>query len=366
MSNYPFLRPEFFSALEASGSAVAATGWEPRHQVIASGAGEEAFMPLYLKNHSYGEYVFDWSWADAYHRNGLPYYPKLLSAIPFTPASGPRVRFLPGVDQQKCAASLVDNVLELAKETGVSSWHLLFPDDGHLALFEDARLMYRQGIQYHWFNRGYDSFDDFLAGFNSRKRKMVRKERRQVAEQKFVIERLSGDQITAELLRSFALFYRKTYLKRSGSMGYLTPGFFEQVGAAMSEQTLLVVAKTGGQVVASALYLFDNKSLYGRYWGCLKEFDFLHFELCYYQGIEFAIERGLAKFDAGAQGEHKIVRGFEPVTTHSLHWIGEPAFAAAIRRFLKEESMYIQRHIEQARDMLPFRSDWSQHVELQR
>lgn len=356
MSDYPFLRPEFFSALEASGSAVASTGWEPCHQIVASSDEEQAFMPMYIKNHSYGEYVFDWFWADAYRRNGLPYYPKLLSAIPFTPASGPRVRLLPGINQQKIVATLIDSALNVAAETGASSWHLLFPDDEHLELFEDRRLMYRQGVQYHWFNRGYDSFDHFLAGFISRKRKMVRRERRQVAEQKFVIERLSGDQITRELWQLFAIFYQRTYLKRSGSRGYLTPDFFAHIGAAMGEQSLLVTARQGEQIVAAAFYLFDSKSLYGRYWGCIKEFDFLHFELCYYQGIEFAIERGLAKFDAGAQGEHKIVRGFEPVTTHSLHWVGEPAFATAIRRFLKEESVYIQSHVEQAMAMLPFNS----------
>ena len=357
MNSYPFLSPDFFAALEDSGSAVATTGWEPAHQVILSEGEEQAFMPLYLKAHSYGEYVFDWSWADAYHRNGLRYYPKLLSAVPFTPATGPRVRFTSTANREKLAAELVDNALALAAETGASGWHLLFPDDEQLALLSDPRLLYRSGVQYHWFNRHYHSFDDFIARFNARKRKMVRRERRQVEEQRLIIERFSGNQITPALWQLFALFYQRTYLKRSGSQGYLTADFFARIGASMAEQSLLVTARQGEQVVAAAFYLFDDETLFGRYWGCLREFDFLHFELCYYQGIEFAIERGLHKFDAGAQGEHKIVRGFEPVITHSLHWLAEPAFVRAVAHFLEEESVYIQHHVAQARAALPYRQD---------
>ncbi|MCK9503382.1 MAG: GNAT family N-acetyltransferase [Porticoccaceae bacterium] len=355
MSSYPFLRPEFFAALEDSGSAVAATGWQPCHQTLVENGAPQAFMPLYVKQHSYGEYVFDWAWADAYQRNGLNYYPKLLTAIPFTPATGSRVRFGSGAKREALAAELIERTLDFAAETQASGWHLLFPDAEHLALFSDPRLMHRKGVQYHWFNRNYHSFDDFLGHFNSRKRKMVAKERRQVAEQQLVIERFTGAEITADLWRLFALFYQRTYLKRSGSRGYLTPEFFALVGATMPEHCLLITARQGDQVVAAAFYLFDDDTLFGRYWGCLKEFDFLHFELCYYQGIEFAIARKLKKFDAGAQGEHKILRGFEPVVTHSLHWLAEPAFAAAVARFLREEDRQIEHHVQQAATLLPYK-----------
>jgi uncharacterized protein len=356
MFRYPFLKPEFFAALEESGSTSSNTGWDPKHIVLERDGTEQAFLPLYEKSHSYGEYVFDWAWANAYHRNGIDYYPKLITAIPFTPATGPRVRFSGTADSQQLATRLIDEVIDLAGEVDASSWHLLFPDKNHLALFQDERLMLRSAVQYHWHNRDYDSFDQFLAEFNSRKRKMVKKERRGVSEQGFVIRRLTGEEITPEDWHIFALFYQRTYLKRSGSRGYLTPEFFSLLGKSMAEQCLMITAHQGDQPIAAAFYLFDDATLYGRYWGCLQEFDFLHFELCYYQGIEFAIERGLSRFDAGAQGEHKIVRGFEPVLTHSLHWIREPAYAAAIARFLKEEEPYIRQHMEQARAMLPFKS----------
>ncbi|MFA5629881.1 MAG: GNAT family N-acetyltransferase [Porticoccaceae bacterium] len=355
MTSYPFLSPAFFAALEDSGSAVAATGWEPRHQVIRGDAEELAFMPLYLKSHSYGEYVFDWSWADAYQRSGLRYYPKLLSAVPFTPASGPRARFANSADPQALAAQLVAQALAVAEENRASSWHLLFPDEAHLALFQEPRLLHRRGVQYHWFNRGYEDFAHFLAGFNSRKRKMVRRERREVQESGLRIEQHSGAQITPALWHQFASFYQHTYRKRSGSRGYLTPAFFTHLGESMAEQCLLVTASQGEQVVAAAFYLFDADTLYGRYWGCHREFDFLHFELCYYQGIEFAIRRGMRRFDAGAQGEHKILRGFEPVMTHSLHWLAEPAFQRAVARFLEEEALHIHRHMNEARRLLPYR-----------
>jgi uncharacterized protein len=355
MPQYPFLRPDFFSALENSGSTAAGTGWQPCHQTLEDNADITAFMPLYVKSHSYGEYVFDWSWANAYHRNGINYYPKLLTAIPFTPATGPRIRFAEGTNHDAATAVLLERTMELARTVDASSWHILFPEEAQLELFRDERLLHRKGVQYHWFNRSYASFDEFLAGFNSRKRKMVRRERQQVAAQGFVIERLTGAAISDEVWRRFALFYQRTYLKRSGSQGYLTPEFFTLIGSAMADQCLMVTATRNDTLVAAAFYFYDDSTLYGRYWGCMQEFDFLHFELCYYQGIEFAIDRGLHKFDAGAQGEHKILRGFEPVITHSLHWIREPVFADAIRRFLREEESYTRQHLEQAKAMLPYK-----------
>jgi len=356
MTDYPFLDPLFFAALEQSGSTVPDTGWTPCHQQLVEGNREVAFMPLYAKTHSMGEYVFDWSWADAYRRNGLNYYPKLLTAIPFTPATGPRVRLAKEEPnpRQRCQA-LLNGALAKAEEIGASSWHLLFPDDEQLAYFTDDRLLLRKGVQYHWFNREYQDFDAFLDQLTSRKRKMLRKERQSVADQGFTIERLSGSQITPRHWQLFSRFYQRTYLKRSGSTGYLTPEFFQLLGEKMADQCLMVTASRDDKLVAAAFYLFDEATLFGRYWGCLQEFDFLHFELCYYQGIEFAISRGLTKFDAGAQGEHKIVRGFEPVTTHSLHWIAHPAFRDAIANFLRQEESYIQHHLDQAREMLPFK-----------
>ena len=355
MKAYPFLQPRFLAALEESGSTTAATGWQPCHQTVSDG-DTRAFMPLYVKDHSYGEYVFDWAWADAYHRHGLAYYPKLVTAIPFTPATGPRVRFSGAGRRDAQVATLVDNTLELARREGASSWHLLFPDDDHLQLFERPDLLHRKGVQYHWHNRGYRSFDDFLATLNSRKRKMIRRERREVAGQRLTIERRTGDAIDTELWQAFALFYQRTYLKRSGSTGYLTPGFFTDFGPALADQCLMVAAWDSGRIIAAALYFFDDHTLFGRYWGCAREFDFLHFELCYYQGIEFAIEAGIHRFDAGAQGEHKIIRGFEPVVTHSLHWLAEPAFADAVARFLREESLHVDHHLERARELLPYRN----------
>ena len=355
MADYPFLNPRFFTALEQSRSTVESTGWTPCHQVIQRNREEIAFMPLYEKTHSMGEYVFDWSWADAYRRAGLPYYPKLLTAIPFTPATGPRVRFNTAEKQPELCSELIDNTLAYAQDINASSWHLLFPDEQHLAWFEDPRLLLRKGVQYHWFNRGYNQFDDFLAQLTSRKRKMIRKERRQVEDQGFVIERLTGEQISAGHWQRFALFYQRTYLKRSGSTGYLTPSFFELIGKLLGEQCLMVTASRDDDIVAAAFYFFDEENLYGRYWGCAREYDFLHFELCYYQGIDFAIENRLHKFDAGAQGEHKVVRGFEPVTTHSLHWIAHSEFRRAVARFLQEEESYIEHHLKQAEEMLPYK-----------
>lgn len=363
--DYPFLRPEFFAALEDSGSVCSASGWTPHHLNINRDGRNLAFMPLYLKTHSWGEYVFDWSWADAYRRHGLEYYPKLLSAIPFTPATGPRIRFAEGADQPAVTRQLVNQVIELAQDSGASGWHLLFPEQQQLQLLEtcadDPHLMCRTGVQYHWFNVNqahsrYQSFEDFLAALSSRKRKMIRRERRQVAEQGFHIEVLGGDNISAGLWEFFYQVYHRTYLKRSGSAGYLSRDFFHQIGATMPEQVAMAVAYSHDKPVAAALYFFDNTTLYGRYWGCEREYDFLHFELCYYRGIDFAIARGLHKFDAGAQGEHKILRGFTPVETHSLHWIANPAFAEAVGKFLLQEQRQMERYREEAAELLPFKN----------
>jgi predicted N-acyltransferase len=313
-------------------------------------------MPLYLKDHSMGEYVFDMAWANAYHENGLDYYPKLVTAIPFTPSVGPRVRTNQPISKQDCS-QLINEVLEVAEETDASSWHYLFPSVEHLNMFDDPRLLQRSGVQYHWHNRGYSSFDDYTARMMSRKRKMVRKERADIVRQGINITIEVGSDISDQVWQLFYQLYERTYIKRNGTRGYLTEAFFQQIAVTMPEQIAIAVAWIDEIPVACALYFFDEETLYGRYWGSVDEFPYLHFELCYYSGIEFAISRGLKRYDAGAQGEHKIVRGFEPVETHSLHWIKHPQFRDAIARFLVREKESIDEHIKQAQEMLPYRKD---------
>lgn len=376
MARYPFLENHFLSALEDSASTTAATGWEPCHLTIKPSpadhsAADTVFMPRYVKTHSYGEYVFDWAWANAYQRNGLHYYPKLLSAIPFSPATGPRLRFgdnssIPEATTPEIARQCMRQIKSLAEDIDASGWHLLFPDEDTRKLFAGEHLIERSGVQFHWFNRpktndntceAYENFDHFLDGFVARKRKMVRRERRSIADQGLAVVMLPGPEISIELWDFFFRLYQNTYLKRSGSGGYLTREFFIQIGETMAEQITMAVAYDQGEPVACALYLFDDHTLYGRYWGCVREYDHLHFELCYYQGIDFAIARGLMKFDAGAQGEHKLLRGFEPVETWSLHWIRHPGFAEAIENFTRQESAANTDYITQARSMLPYRNE---------
>jgi len=350
---YPFLRPAFLQALEDSRSVSPETGWTPIHLQLEE-QNNQCFMPLYLKDHSMGEYVFDYAWANAYHQNGLEYYPKLITAVPFTPSTGIRVRTNDPLDRQHCIQFL-DEVIRLADQVDASSWHLLFPSSEQLTLFEDPRLLKRSGVQYHWLNKEYDDFDDFLGSMTSRKRKMIRKERSEIIKQEIRVELLVGQEITAEIWDLFYSLYERTYAKRNGTKGYLTRAFFAQIAATMPEQIAMSVAIKDEEPIACALYLFDSETLYGRYWGSLGEFPYLHFELCYYRGIEFAIEKGLRRYDAGAQGEHKLVRGFEPVKTHSLHWIKHPQFKDAIARYLNSEDIGITQHIEQAMGMLPFK-----------
>jgi len=350
---YPFLRETFLAALEESGSACIESGWEPVHLTLKDGE-TDCFMPLYLKEHSMGEYVFDYAWANAYHQNGLEYYPKLVTAVPFTPSTGSRVRCTEDLNQQHCR-QIIDEVINIAEDTEASSWHLLFPEENDLALFDDPRLLKRTGVQYHWMNKDYQCFDDYLAGMTSRKRKMIKKERDEVVRQNIQIEILLGADIRADIWELFYRLYERTYAKRNGTRGYLTEEFFQKIANGMPEQIAMSVATQDDHPIACALYLFDSHTLYGRYWGSLGEFPFLHFELCYYRGIELAIEMGLKRYDAGAQGEHKLVRGFEPIKTHSLHWIRHPEFKKAIARFLGEENHAIDAHIEQANEMLPFK-----------
>ena len=355
MLDYPFLQMPFIEALEKSSSVCADTGWEPMH--LSAQENEcEFFMPLYLKSHSWGEYVFDWSWANAYQEYGLDYYPKLLTAIPFTPATGPRITGLKnGTANAVVCEKLVNNALQLTKELGASGWHLLFPEKTLLENLKELPLLNRTGVQYHWFNRGYQDFDHFLSTLNSRKRKMVRKERADVVRQNIQIDMLEGDCIDADTWGFFYQLYQRTYLKRSGTGGYLNKAFFTQIATTMPEQIVMAIARQENQPIACALYFYDSETLYGRYWGSWGEFQYLHFELCYYRGIELAIAKRLKKFDAGAQGEHKIIRGFEPVETHSLHWIADHRFREAIARFLDDENHSIQAYIRRAAETLPYK-----------
>jgi len=353
-SDYPFLKHAFLAALESSGAATRESGWQPRHLLIERDGALIGHMPLYLKYHSYGEYVFDWSWADAWHRNGLEYYPKLLSAIPFTPATGPRLSLLPHCDTAELREVAGRFLCEQAAESA-SSLHVLFTrmdEDGH---WRQAGLSRRLAPQYHWFNRDYQSFDDFLATFSSRKRKSLRRERRLVAEAGVTLRRIEGPDISAGHWQHFYHCYQMTYAKRSGHGGYLNQTFFASLGKTMPDHLLMVLAERDGEPIACALNFHDGETLYGRYWGCLREVECLHFEACYYQGIEYCIERGLRRFDPGAQGEHKIQRGFEPVETRSRHWIVDPRFRAAVDRFLQDERPAIERYLHDARQLLPFK-----------
>lgn len=353
-TRYPFIQHAFLSALEESGSVGSDTGWQPLHARVTDEHDRPVMViPLYLKSHSWGEYVFDWAWADAYERNGLPYYPKLVNAIPFTPATGPRFgSILPTAEAWALLPVILDQIMQ---DISASSWHSLFPQATALEHVEPSVLS-RLGTQYHWFNPGYEHFDDFLDTFTSRKRKSVRRERRKVQEQSVALKRLTGADITRERLDQFYRFYQMTYLKR-GRQGYLSPDFFHLLHARMPESLLLVTAEAEPESgpVAAALYFMDDQTLYGRYWGCIEQYDSLHFEACYYQGIEFCIERRLQRFDPGAQGEHKIQRGFAPVRTWSLHRMAHPDFHRAVDRFLDEEREMMQEQIEMLNTWLPFK-----------
>ena len=352
--SYPFLRSAFLGALESSGSVSAETGWEPIHLKIEN-PETSIFMPLYLKNHSMGEYVFDYPWANAYHQHGLDYYPKLVTAIPFTPSTGDRIRSDFDLNAEHCD-TLFSEVMLIANETKASSWHILFPNDLHLNLLYNKDLLQRSAVQYHWINTNYESFEHYLLSMTSRKRKMIKKERRHILDQNIHVEILDGTQISHSMWIFFYQLYERTYAKRNGTRGYLTSQFFTQIAQTMPEQIAMSVATKNSQPIACALYLFDENTLYGRYWGSIGDYQFLHFELCYYQGIEFAIKKGLDRYDAGAQGEQKLVRGFQPVKTYSLHWIKQPEFREAIDRFLNQESEAVNHHIEQAKELLPFKS----------
>jgi predicted N-acyltransferase len=348
----PFLSFAFLHALHESGSATPETGWQP--QYIALYDADErlaAALPLYVKGHSYGEYVFDWAWANAYQEHGLDYYPKLLSAIPFTPVSGPRLL----ARDAGARAALVDVLIKTQKATDVSSTHVLFPPDEQAKQLADSGFLLRSGVQFHWMNAGYATFDDFLATLEQKKRKNIRAERRKVREAGVTLRRVRGPDITDEEWRFFTRCYRNTYSEHF-SKPYLNLDFFRRIGKSMPDNLLLVLAERDGHPIAASLVVHDATTLYGRYWGALENVPCLHFETAYYQPLEFCIEQGIQVFEGGAQGEHKMARGFLPTRTWSAHWLAHPSFADAVERFLEREAGGIDDYIDELNDRNPFRT----------
>ena len=348
----PFLRHEFLSALHDAGCATPETGWTPHYLVMRSGRSVIAAMPMYLKNHSYGEYVFDWAWADAYHRHGIEYYPKLVCAVPFTPVTGMRILGAQPHDR----ARLVTAALKLARELGVSSFHCLFPMPEESEQMVAQGMLLRRTVQFHWANRGYGAFDDFLAGMSHDKRKKIRQERRKVREAGIEFHWREGAEITQEDWAFFARCYRHTY-REHHSTPYLNLDFFLRVGRSMPENMTLIVAHRNGHPIAASLNLRNASRMFGRYWGTLEYHSGLHFETCYYQGIEYCIARGIAVFEGGSRGEHKLARGLQPVETVSTHWLAHPQFSAAVEAYLAREAGSIAHYVDELNERQPFKQD---------
>jgi len=346
----PFTSYAYLSALHDTGCAVPDAGWEPCHLTLWKGGVLAGAMPLYRKHHSYGEYVFDWAWADAYRRYGHDYYPKLLCAVPFTPVTGGRLL----AADPPARIALANAALQFAQAERVSSLHVLFPEADDAETLRECGYLMRTGVQFHWHNRGYAGFDDFLATLTHAKRKKIRQERRKVADAGVEFARLRGPEIGAAEWKFFHRCYCHTY-RAHGSSPYLNLEFFLRLGEAMPEHLLLAIAVRDGEPVGASLCVYDRKSLYGRYWGALAYIPCLHFEACYYQPIEFCIEQKIAIFEGGAQGEHKLARGFLPAATHSAHWLARPEFADAVERFLARETDGIARYIDELNEHAPFR-----------
>ncbi|MEO0500162.1 MAG: GNAT family N-acetyltransferase [Pseudomonadota bacterium] len=350
----PFASHAFATALEDSGSATAESGWQPAHVVLraAEDAPALGIMPAYAKSHSRGEFVFDHGWADAFERAGGRYYPKLQICAPFTPATGPRLLMRQGADPHL----LLSGAEAVCRQHGLSSAHATFIAADQLNVFESADWLIRHGEQFHWFNRDYRTFDDFLAALSSRKRKAIRRERRGVAESGLEIVCLTGDEIGEADWDAFWTFYQDTGMRKWGSP-YLTRAFFTLATERMGDRLLLVFARDGDMPVAAALNFIGGDCLYGRYWGTTVDVPFLHFELCYYRAIDFAIAHGLARVEAGAQGPHKLARGYEPVVTHSAHWIADPGLKRAVADFLDHERDAVARDVAVLGEMTPFRKE---------
>lgn len=345
----PFLSWAFLHALHESGSACKASGWTPQYLTLWDGDQLAAALPLYVKDHSYGEYVFDWAWADAYQRNGLEYYPKLLSAIPFTPVSGSRLLAL----DEAARAALVQALCELQQANALSSTHILYPPAEQAQALEAAGFLIRRGVQFHWKNEGYENFEQFLSTLQQKKRKNIRAERRKVGEAGIVMRQVRGIDATEADWTFFKRCYDRTYLEHR-STPYLNQDFFLRIAQSMPANLLLVVAEREGKPIASSLLVHDTEKLYGRYWGAIEHHPCLHFETAYYQPLEFCIANRIGYFEGGAQGEHKMARGFLPETTWSAHWLAHPAFADAIERFLARENSGMENYIGELNERNPF------------
>ena len=351
----PFVSHGFLRVLEQSGSVSGRTGWLPQHLAIEDDDGRLiGAVPCYLKSHSYGEYVFDWGWADAFERAGGQYYPKLQISVPFTPVSGPRLMVRPGTDADRTRLMLAAGLMELARSHEVSSFHVTFCTEDEWKTLGEAGLLQRMGQQFHWHNRGYESFDDFLAGLSSRKRKSIRKERREANADGMEIRALTGEALEERHMEAFYGFYLNTVGKK-WSNAYLTREFFLQLAAELPDKVVLVAAFRGGRLVGGALNLLGSDTLYGRNWGAERRYRMLYFEACFYRAIDYAIEHGLARVEAGAQGPHKIQRGYLPSPTYSAHWIREPRFREAVADFVNRERVLLRHEMHELTETGPYR-----------
>ncbi len=349
-SGHPLVSHEFLLALDQSGCAAAATGWAPHYLLLHQGDALQGAMPLYLKSHSRGEYVFDHAWAQAFERHGLPYYPKLLSAIPFTPVQGPRLLAHTHADR----VLLARKAIEITRENGMSSLHILFPSPDDRQALEEAGFLFRESVQFHWFNQGYRSLDDFLATLNQQKRKKIKQDRKQAIQANVSFRWLQGSEIDDGTLDFFYRCYRQTYLEH-GNAPYLNLEFFTQLRLTMADSMVIVLAEQDGAPIASALNIRGRETLYGRYWGSMQFVPGLHFETCYMQAIEFCIAHEIKVFEGGAQGEHKLSRGMLPVQTCSAHWIRDQRYAQAITEFLAQETPAVEAYINELHEHSPFK-----------
>jgi len=356
----PFVSHAFLHALEESGSATAEEGWLPQHLVVKRDDRIVAAAPTYVKGHSYGEYVFDWSWANAYQRSGLSYYPKVQCCVPFSPVGGSRLLVREGEDQQKLQRVLLSAMVQLTDNADLSGAHITFCTEEEYELAGELGLLQRNGVQYHWFNDGYETFDDFLGALLGRKRKAIKKERREALSHDVRIRPVTGDDLKPEHWDAFFEFYHST-IDRKWSSAYLTRDFFHMIGDTMRDRIVLMVAEEDGEPVAGALNMLGEDALYGRYWGSSGRYRFLHFELCYHQAVEYAIAQGLARVEAGAQGQHKIQRGYIPVPTYSAHFLAHPEFRRAIGSFLEREREALAEDRKQLMAQSPFRKHRDKH-----
>lgn len=362
LGGVPFVRHEFLAALEHTRCVGDGTGWIPRHVVVRRGTKLAGAMPLYEKSHSWGEFVFDFGWAQAYSRHGLQYYPKLVGATPFTPATGPRLLVAPGEDGNVVRTALLAGAQELLKAIGGSSLHVQFASDADAAWLHRHGLLARVDCQFHWENRGYADFEDFLGTFTADKRKKAKRERRRVFEAGITFEMLPGAELGARDWKTVHRLHGDTF-RRHGHDPYLNLPFFAEVSHTLPGQPVVLLARAGSEIVATAIFFRGADTLYGRYWGASGDFHSLHFEACYHQGIEYCIANGLRRFEPGTQGEHKLARGFAPSFTQSAHYVADPRFAQAIARFLDEERTAVRAYAAEAGQHVPFRRSDELHLD---